>query len=485
LKRFWPLIAVLLIQAALLFPALDLLPVWSDELFTLSVVHHDVPEILKRVQADIHPPLYYLLLHVWPGVTLAGMRAFSALWALLGTLLLDLLWTRAWRWPRRLAALAFFGLSPCLLLYGRMARSYSMQATLAIVALWAIWRYLRGKGPAWAVWASLVALLYTHYVPGLALLAAFALVGWRRRGLWRTAALTGAISLAYLPWLWTLAVALERWSRPISFSASYRLTESVWLEHGLKIGFGAVSLALGETFSAPFLLLVPAIAVAVWFGARRAPGLAALLVIAAGVGYLGVARWVSYPFIPARLLWLLPPLALAVGATVCLRRRWSCVLAALIGLSTVLSGVHYFRQTNYLNKGYAAPLREIAATLNAAAGPGDLILVDVYNTDAYALAYYLECRDRVAYLFVDQVPEIRHRLALAHSVWVVRNNRDISPRHITSRMEDAACRGRLRQTTAYMPYEPWLAWILARLLPDPPTHFYQLTGCAGTLSGGM
>jgi len=53
------------LQACLLFHALDLLPAWGDELFTLKLVPHPVREIIPIAQQDVHAPLYYLLLHSW------------------------------------------------------------------------------------------------------------------------------------------------------------------------------------------------------------------------------------------------------------------------------------------------------------------------------------------------------------------------------------------------------------------------------------
>src|SRR4051812_8994167 len=105
----------------MLFSVLDLLPVWTDELFTLRTAAQPVPAIIQTVQRDIHPPLYYLLLHGWsalplPWTGIAAMRAFSAIWALLSTLFFDLLWTGIRRPAVRWLAVSLLALSPCLLL---------------------------------------------------------------------------------------------------------------------------------------------------------------------------------------------------------------------------------------------------------------------------------------------------------------------------------------------------------------------------------
>ena len=128
---------------------------------------------------------------------------------------------------------AVFALSPCLLLYGRMARSYALQMALAILVVGLLRRWLRRpEQTAWAAGAgaALLALLYTHYVPGLALLGAFSLVAWRRVGARRAGVFAAAVAAGYLPWLLTLAGALRRWGEASGFSANYALSGSTLLE---------------------------------------------------------------------------------------------------------------------------------------------------------------------------------------------------------------------------------------------------------------
>ena len=83
----------LILQAALLFWRLDLLPVWGDEQFTLDTSSQALAGILEAVRNDIHPPLYYVLVHYWlhlpwSAALIVKARAFSGLWALAATVLL-------------------------------------------------------------------------------------------------------------------------------------------------------------------------------------------------------------------------------------------------------------------------------------------------------------------------------------------------------------------------------------------------------------
>ena len=141
-----PLFWVLPAQAFLLFWRLDLLEPWGDELFTLDTAPQSLEQIGSIVADNIHPPLYFYLLHFWiqgpwPGSLLVKMRAMSAVWGLLATIIFYVLWVRKEERPVQRSFLLVWTLSPCFLLYARMARSYTMQLTLALVAIYAAVRW--------------------------------------------------------------------------------------------------------------------------------------------------------------------------------------------------------------------------------------------------------------------------------------------------------------------------------------------------------
>src|SRR5262245_31094906 len=94
-----PLIWVLPLQAFLLFLKLDLLDPWGDEWFTITIAPEPVGQIVTALVKDIHPPLYFILLHYWIQVPWplnleASMRAMSAAWALTGSVIIYYLWLR-------------------------------------------------------------------------------------------------------------------------------------------------------------------------------------------------------------------------------------------------------------------------------------------------------------------------------------------------------------------------------------------------------
>src|SRR5215472_8095393 len=125
--RRHPLAVCLPVQAGLLFADLGRLPMWGDEQSSLArAVFAEVPS------NTVHPGLYFLLLRGWlsvlcGGPSVVGARALSALFVLAATVAIDRCWLRSLDQRSRTWFLILWTLSPALLLYGRMARSYSLQ----------------------------------------------------------------------------------------------------------------------------------------------------------------------------------------------------------------------------------------------------------------------------------------------------------------------------------------------------------------------
>ena len=112
-----PLIWALPLQALLLLSNLDLLDLWSDEWFTLITVPKPISKVVSAVAGNIHPPLYYVLLHYWTQLPwtlspIASMRAMSAVWALVATVVVYFLWLRQEGRPFQAKFLALWALSP-------------------------------------------------------------------------------------------------------------------------------------------------------------------------------------------------------------------------------------------------------------------------------------------------------------------------------------------------------------------------------------
>ncbi len=489
--RRHPLAAFLPLQALLYCWNLTLLAPWGDEAGELPMLHGPLGGVIHFAAIDVHPPLYYLLLFCWQKIPLgidwvAQARLISVLFALLGTVALDGLWGRRFEERTRLTLLALWTLSPCLLLYARMCRSYSLQMLLAIVAAALLWRV--AAQPTWRRAAllslALLAAMYTHYVAGIALVATVNLMLFYRRRWPSALAIDGAIAIGYLPWIWRLTASLESWG---SNARNYTLSGSRVLEVPVKFVYWSMSFVLGEAVPDAVLvlgaLLLPLVAAVAWRGARRTPQVAWLAVALGAIGFVGVARWVSYPFVPARMLFVLPFFLLLVAqgaARGAGGRRWGeGAVAAMLLLS--LSGIWcYFHTTGFRNKQYPMPMREIAGRiLRDSPAPQSAILVDSTNSDPVALEYALHGQRPCLWTGMAGTPAALTRLLAdprIRTVWFLRNTHDVSPAGLNAEFEARLRPGMAETVYPYQPYTP-LERLFFGTLPsthEAPRYFSEL-----------
>jgi hypothetical protein len=461
------LILCLIAQGALMTHRLDLLPMWGDELFTIQAAHQPVGAMVDMVRRDVHPPLYFLLAHYWirivPGDVLVQLRLLSVVFALLATLALDRLWLKHVPGPVRAWCLALWTVSACLLLYSRMARSYSLQVWGFIVVCWAAWRWSR-EFASWTrllLWSgSLAALLYTHYVPGIAAWAGANVLFLRhareRPGRWLAG--NAMVLAAYLPWLMTLASVLAVWrAKP----GLLLLTRNSLLESGVKLTYWIFSFFYGEAIPVWMLPVAAVLAIPVlwllWTGSRTARSWMLPASVTALIGFAGVAGWVSYAFGPARLLFLLPMAMLAIAkGTQSSPRAGIWIGGALLAANLVGIG-SYFQARDLLNIGYLAPMDRIARDIATSSSPADtLVLVDGPNLSGVVLEYYLPGfparqifteRDAEAAEREIAAPAIRH-------VWFLRNPHDVTPNHLLEHLETDLLKSLSGQLHPYLSFSP-------------------------------
>lgn len=483
-QRVRMLLAFVLVQSILYCLSLNLLPMWGDEAFTVAVSAESPSRIVAIIRNDIHPPLYFLLAHWWREIPVSAdplvrLRLLSVVFAILTTIFVERRWLRDASGGIRDWFLLLWTFSPCLLLFGRMARSYSMQVFLSVVAIWFVLEFAEDVS-SWRrlIWfvVSLTALLYTHYVPGIAIWAGanILLLARIRSGtkqpFWRTWVLPNALVLtAYLPWLLTLTGALHRWEH----KSVYNVTGNPWLEQVVKLGYWFYSFAFGEAI--PIWLLPVTVLLAVpclWLffsGARRRWNWFLPALGAAAIAYLGATRWVSYPFMGARLLFLLPLFVVAIAAGVESKRRVGTVLGVIL-FGANLAGVwSYFGARDILNIGYLAPHRKIAAEIVLHSNPADTVVwIDSLNIDAGVLEYYLPKDFRIRLLDTpESVAAARAELdsGTVRHVWFVRNPHDISPGHVFGKLEDEM-------------KVKWYNHSLHPYVPFSPTHLAIMHGMA-------
>ncbi len=419
------LLFTLLLAFILRFYRLDAQSLWNDEGTSVAVAQRDLATITRDAAHDIHPPLYYWLLHGWLRLVGSGEAAVRSLSALLGVALVALIYPLGrWlggRWLGLTAAL-LAALNPFQVYYSQEARMYILLALLATGMMLALIRLT--ERPSVPAFAALVLLetagFYSHYsFVFMALAANLGYVLWliltwrqgsvgRRAGRWFLS--QAAVGLLFLPWLPVALRQIATWPRPAEGLAATTPWASMlaeawrWLVLGPTGGAGPVT---------NIALLAAALATALgvlslargWLGrpVLKARWGAGLLVLWAGLPLLlmlllGLYREAYLKFLLAASS---PVLVLLAGgllsprpaeATAVREQRpalWLLRLAqALTALSLLLASVvalgNYYTDPAYARDDY----RGIAAYIEAVGRPGDAVLLNAPGQQEVFDYYY-------------------------------------------------------------------------------------------------
>ncbi len=216
----WALFVLGLSGLGLRLLRLEWQPLWWDEGYSVYFATESLARMVALTAQDIHPPLYYALLHgwlvAWGRADPLVLRLFSVLVGVAG------LWmgVRLARvlYPHRpqvaLWTLLLLAVNPMHVFYSQEVRMYGLEMALGMASTWAFWRLVealsaRDRSLPWRLvllYAGTTgALLYTEYYGVLLPLAhgVWAL-GWARSSprRVRTVLLAGGLAaLLYLPWL--------------------------------------------------------------------------------------------------------------------------------------------------------------------------------------------------------------------------------------------------------------------------------------------
>lgn len=189
--------------------------IWLDEATSIMIARMDVRSLIEWVAADIHPPLYYLLLHGWIalGQSEFMVRSLSVLFGV-GTVAVT--WALAHElFDSRVALFSalLLALSPLHVFYSQEARMYVAVALWSTLGSYLLLLALRGRSRIfwWGYLLANTLALYTHYFALFALLfqVLYALLHiWRgdegKQTLRWWFFSTLGIGIAFLPWLPTV-----------------------------------------------------------------------------------------------------------------------------------------------------------------------------------------------------------------------------------------------------------------------------------------
>lgn len=223
------LVAALLVTtalgAALRIYKLGAESIWLDEAFTIQTARGPLPSIIEETSKDVHPPLYYFVIHYWMGLfgeSEFSTRLLSALFGSLAILAIYKLAARLFDRATALLAALFLALSVFHIEFSQEARMYTLLCLLTLLSMYFFIELLaageRNRLALAGYIASSALLLYTH-VYSLFIIAAQNLF-WLSlalfskeifRRLWKRWLLAqAALCVLFLPWLSVLVQQVSR-----------------------------------------------------------------------------------------------------------------------------------------------------------------------------------------------------------------------------------------------------------------------------------
>lgn len=171
-SRPWPFVGLMsglaLIARSIYLTKAD---VWHDEAFSAMIIQEPIGDIIARTINDVHPPFYYIVLHLWEGLfgsSVIALRGFSVVCGIATIILLYYLLRKIASENVARLATFFAAIGPFLVRYSDEMRMYSLAALLAVAATYLLVLALSSSNRRRYIWWSLYGLvvaagIYTQY----------------------------------------------------------------------------------------------------------------------------------------------------------------------------------------------------------------------------------------------------------------------------------------------------------------------------------
>lgn len=172
----WVGLLLLLLAFSLRLYCLDYQSIWWDEGHSIEMASAPLSQIATLPGMDVHPPGYFMSLHVWMDLTGRrefGLRYFSVIFSMLTVAMLMRFAKRSLpRSPAYALAGVLAAILPLYVAYAQEVRMYAMLTFFILVSGYAQWRIVGGELPAIrlqrALWwgcyvVATIVSLYVHY----------------------------------------------------------------------------------------------------------------------------------------------------------------------------------------------------------------------------------------------------------------------------------------------------------------------------------
>ncbi len=396
---------------------LDLQPLWWDEGWSVYFATADIPSMLARTAVDIHPPFYYLLLHIWiaiAGSSAISVRLFSVLVGTVSIPLLFFLGRRLFSTRVGIMAALTMAVAPFHIYYSQEVRMYALVTLLALCSMYLFLSLLEGEeaGSAsrirWLLYVVVTSLaMYTQYyaafIPLSQIIYIFVRFSRYKPLLAKWLGVQMALLLSYLPWLlyaggklvaYVGTKMVKEGDVPLSlydyfhqhfvaFSVGHLSEDRSWLSWLALVSVGLIILGI-----IGYLRYRPSAAFAAW---RPAYAIAFTLIYLLFPLLLGYLINLRYPFtspgIERLFLFSAPAfyLLVALGLTWLwekLHLLWPAFL--LLVVVSFLPLFDFYTVERYVGEDY----RPLIENVEALAQPDDVIVVVHPWQIGYFQAYY-------------------------------------------------------------------------------------------------
>jgi uncharacterized membrane protein len=416
------IVAILLLAFALRLYRLGYQSIWYDEGVSIHLAQKSLAALTAHTAGDIHPPLYYYLLHFWiraVGSSEFGVAFFSLAFGLLLVSLVYCVGQHLCNPMVGLLAALLVAISPYNLWYSQEMRMYTLGASLGLFSLYTLLQLLARAGCKmqstgrvyWVgyILSATLALYTLYYFAFLLVFLNLFVLGWwlwvRRQGvrasvLWHWLLAQLAVILLYLPWL---PIALHQAMDPPvppwrAFTPFWRLIIESWS-----------ALALGQSVEPrtvwPVLVVIAILygLGVVHLGAGLRPQPSLRLAEVCTLHPTSFVLW-GYTLVPVLVIYLAslwtplfhvryvftysPAFYILVAAGLAwLRERWRPGLWLALSLIVVISAYSIYNfhfEPRYATDDHRAAVKYIADRWR----PGDAILINAGYAYPTFLYYY-------------------------------------------------------------------------------------------------
>lgn len=413
------LAAILVLALGLRLYRLDGQSFWNDEGTSVALAGRSLAVITSSAAHDIHPPLYYYVLHFWislAGNSEVGARSLSVLTGVLVVAVTYLLGKRLFGSDTGLLAALLSAFSPFGIYYSQEARMYILVALWAALSIYFLLRLLDRPTPLMAILylVTTTLALYTHYfAASLWVIENAIFTVWfvsRHRhylgSLVRWLLLQSVILALYFPWVRMTREQLGIWpaiSQPLTLQHFIADLARVF---SLGLSVPAKTTPAVLIFTALLLIgLIPPIR---YHKSNRESILrphslsaytVAILYLAIPISALYLASLRRPMYNPKFLLWVTPAyyILVARGVHTLMPEQWShrdakiwlrAFLASLGFAFTLLAPLtslaNYYFDSQYARDDY----RGIARYIEVMEKPGDAILINAPSQIETFMLYY-------------------------------------------------------------------------------------------------